>query len=392
MLNVFIAYSHKDKDILDHLLQHIRRPLKDRINIWHSEEIIAGQQWDEVIKDRLSISEIILMLISSSFLDSTYIMDTELPTSVRRHKAGECTLIPIIVKKCMWEQEEHFKSLQMLPKGLVPLSKMDLDEGCVHIGEEIIKIIDVIKNNQQKEKQKKSGEYFENIAKNKKINDPFINSMQFVPSGSLTVKNSQIDQIELYIDQFYICKTLVTHKNWFDVCGRYHSFFNGKNEDTPITQVSWNEVQQFLYILSGKTNKSYRLPTESEWVFAAKAGNDHNNFPYAGSYNLDAVGWHEQNAQGNLMPVGLKQPNGIGLFDMCGNVWELCSDTWKNSFYSDEIHNIFGNKMDKESNYKVVKGGSVNSSAKNCSITYRDCLESHLTSKYIGFRLVCDEV
>src|SRR5437667_5221339 len=108
----------------------------------------------------------------------------------------------------------------------------------------------------------------------------------------------------------------VTQAQWESVMERNPSRFRGA--DRPVEQVSWNDVQQFLQKLNARGDGyRYRLPAEAEWEYAARAG---TSGPYAG--NLDAMAWYEQNSGKQTHPVGQKQPNAWGLYDMHGNVWE----------------------------------------------------------------------
>ena len=116
-------------------------------------------------------------------------------------------------------------------------------------------------------------------------------------------------------EKFYMQATEVTQRQWQAVMGNNPSQFKGP--DLPIEEVSWEDVQEFLKKLNAaEKGARYRLPTEVEWEYSAKAGQA--NEPA----NLDAVAWYNGNSSSKTHPVGQKQPNAWGLYDMLGNVWE----------------------------------------------------------------------
>lgn len=140
------------------------------------------------------------------------------------------------------------------------------------------------------------------------------------------------------VKDFEMGKFLITQKQWLDVMGENPSHFkNVENwENHPVENVSWNDVQLFIAKLNELDDKyTYALPTEEEWEYAARGGHDMKDYKYAGSNNLDEVGWYYSNSNGKTHPVGQKLPNSIGLYDMSGNVWE-----WTSSVYGPVQSNV----------------------------------------------------
>lgn len=184
------------------------------------------------------------------------------------------------------------------------------------------------------------------------------------------------------VSDFYMSKYEVTQKQWREVMGSTPSYFMGCNE-CPVENVSWNDIQEFLMRLNGKTGNRYRLPTEAEWEFAARGGLLSQGYKYAGSDNLEEVGWHDNNAGNKTHPVGQKKPNELGLYDMSGNVWEWCQD-WYGGYSSAPATNPKGPAA---GSYRVVHGGSWYSFAQYCRVALRNYDSPGNRFNDLGFRL-----
>lgn len=184
------------------------------------------------------------------------------------------------------------------------------------------------------------------------------------------------------VSNFYIGKYEVTQKQWQDIMGNNPSHFKG--DDLPVLQVSWNNVQEFIKKLNAKTGKNYRLPTEAEWEYAARGGSTGSPTTYAGSNTINNVAWYDSNSKSKTHPVGQKQPNELGIYDMSGNVWEWCSD-WYGSYSSSLQTNPQGASYGSG---RVLRGGSWNDRAEYCRSTYRLNYSPDGSSGYLGFRLV----
>lgn len=181
---------------------------------------------------------------------------------------------------------------------------------------------------------------------------------------------------------YYIGKYEVTQKQWVAVMGSNPSNWTGDN--LPVEKVSWNEVQEFITKLNTLENTDkYRLPTEAEWEFAARGGNDSKGYTYAGSNTIGDVAWNFD-ASGKTHEVGTKISNELGIYDMSGNVWEWCSDLY-GSYSSDAVTDPSGAST---GSLRVHRGGSWGGSAVNCRIAYRNNYNPSYGSSARGFRIV----
>ena len=166
---------------------------------------------------------------------------------------------------------------------------------------------------------------------------------------------------------------------------------NGKvrslNEDSyPVVHVSWNDAVAFCLWLIKETGKHFRLPTEAEWEYAARGRGNNPQYRYSGSNNVDDVAWYINNNGICSCPVGEKMPNELGIYDMCGNVWEWCLDWF--SIYNHDLQ-VAPICEDDESNNKIVRGGGWGADASSCRVSYRGRSIPCYNTFFIGFRVVC---
>ena len=167
------------------------------------------------------------------------------------------------------------------------------------------------------------------------------------------------------LSSYYIGKTEVTQALWQAVMGSNPSNFKGA--DLPVECVSWNDCQEFIQKLNRLTGRNFRLPTEAEWEFACRGGNNSRGYKYSGSNDIDNVAWYWDNSGGKTHPVGTKAPNELGIYDMSGNVWEWCSD-WYADYTSYSQTDPTG---PHSGSHRVIRGGSWYGGAGYCRSSYR---------------------
>jgi len=189
---------------------------------------------------------------------------------------------------------------------------------------------------------------------------------------------------EIKLKNFKISRYPITQMQWGSVMGVSPAHFRG--DSLPVEQVSWNDVQEFIKRLNAMTGKKYRLPTEAEWEYAALGGVKASDQNFSGHKFLDDVAWYKYNSGGRTQPVGQKEPNELGIYDMRGNVWEWVNDWYDNNYYR---NSPFANpKGPKHGRERIYRGGAFNSEEINCRISQRNSAKPDYKLINIGFRLV----
>jgi len=159
---------------------------------------------------------------------------------------------------------------------------------------------------------------------------------------------------EVCVDDFYLGKYEVTQGQWKRIMRNNPSHFSNCGDNCPVEKVSWDDVQDFIRKLNSQSGKNYRLPTEAEWEYAARSGGKSEQ--YAGGNDVNAVAWYDGNSVGKTHPAGQKQPNGLGLYDMSGNVWEWCNDWYGSNYYSQSTRN--NPEGPSSGTYRVLRAGT----------------------------------
>lgn len=206
---------------------------------------------------------------------------------------------------------------------------------------------------------------------------------QFQMGSPPTEEGRHPDEMRHAVNQtrgYFIGVTEVTQKEWKAVMGGFNPS-RVKGDDLPVTGVKWDEAVQFCEKLSTKEGKRYRLPAESEWERACRAGGDG---PFAGG-TVEEVAWHEGNSGEALQPVAQRKPNGWGLYDMHGNAMEWCSDWYQERLGRELVTDPTG---PAEGEARVLRGGSFLHRARAARCAARHSLAPSYQLQHVGFRVV----
>lgn len=172
----------------------------------------------------------------------------------------------------------------------------------------------------------------------------------YIPGGSFRMGSDEGPGNWVTVESYFMARHEVTQAQWIKVMGSNPSVFTG-DPNLPVENISWYDAGEFVRRLNEKTGRKYRLPTEVEWEYAARTRG--RTFKWAGTSATDKLGnfaWTRENSELATHPVGQKRANGLGLFDMSGNVWEWTSDRYVSKGNQE--------KMGEASDRKVIRGGS----------------------------------
>lgn len=253
--------------------------------------------------------------------------------------------------------------------------------------------------------------------------------MAYVPGGTFSMgrtsgigNSNELPVHDVAISPFYIGKYEVKQSEWLDIMGSNPSNFTG-DLNRPVERINWYSALVYcnkrsiaeglvpVYSINSSTNpdnwgavpmssanptwdaavcdwtvNGYRMPTEAEWEYAARGAQNTPDYLYSGNNDISIVAWFGGNAGGRTQPVGTKLENGLGIFDMSGNVNEWCWDWFNTDYYTySPVNNPAGPSF---GSLRVLRGGCWNYPSENCRLAYRNSIVPNYYSMYYGLRLV----
>jgi len=214
----------------------------------------------------------------------------------------------------------------------------------------------------------------------------------WVPEGCYQMGSSSGDPDEkpvheVCVEGFWMGKYEVTQGQWKKIMSSNPSKFRS-GDDYPVETISWNDAQQYISKLKQQSGNSFSLPTEAQWEYAARSGG--RDQIYAGGNDVDSVAWYYSNSGSNTHRVGTKDPNGLGIYDMSGNVWEWCEDVYDKNAYSRHVRN--NPVITSGGNSRVDRGGSWDDNPRDVRAAGRGGDSADRRGSDIGFRLCLSRV
>jgi formylglycine-generating enzyme required for sulfatase activity len=209
------------------------------------------------------------------------------------------------------------------------------------------------------------------------------------PDSDPYAENHEKPPHQVKVNSFAIGKYPITQAQYQAVMGNNPSHFKN-NPQNPVEQVSWDDAQAFCQKLSQITGKTYRLPTEAEWEYACRAGTTTRFYFGDNDHQLGDYAWYDGNSRLTTHPVGQKKPNGWGLYDMSGNVWEWCEDDWHDSYKNaPDDGSAWIDNDNRSQSLKCLRGGSWFFYPYYCRSADRHWGIPDFLSYCFGFRVAC---
>jgi sulfatase modifying factor 1 len=219
----------------------------------------------------------------------------------------------------------------------------------------------------------------------------FVKGGCFMRNAAVNSSAQKTLEYKVCVDNYYIGKYKVTQDQWKKVMGTEPIHSVQCRGNCPAVFISWEMTEEYIKKINGQTHLNYRLPTEAEWEYAAKARGTSQKYAGANEESeLPDYAWYNVNSKGQIHPVGLKKPNGLGLYDMSGNVWEWIGDWYAAEYYQNSPTNNPTGPANGDQ--RVVRGGNYECSEAGIRTTWRAGVPPGRRDNGTGFRLALPAV
>jgi len=388
-LRIFLCHSSGDKPEVRNLYKRLS---SDGFDPWLDEEdLLPGQEWKVEIPKAVKTSDVVIVCLSHKAINKSGYVQREIKFALDKAEEqpeGTIFLIPLKLEECdVPERLQRWQWVNLFEeKGYERLM------GSLRFrAETITSGSDPELNLIQRHEEVTYVEEIETSINSKDMEFVLIQPGEF-DMGSPANETGRFDDEErihhvTISEAFYLGKYEVTQKQWHEVMEDSPSYYKG--DDLPVENVSWDDVQEFIEKLNEKegTNK-YRLPSEAEWEYAARAGTTTRYSFGDDDSKVGEYAWYSENSGGKTHPVGKKEANPWGLYDVHGNVWEWVQDEW---------HDTYNGTPDDGSAWedgsgasRVFRGGCWFLSTRFCRSATRYRYAPGVRARRIGFRLLLE--
>jgi formylglycine-generating enzyme required for sulfatase activity len=443
-ISLFYSYAHRDEELRKKLEDHLAfLRWNGMIAEWHDRNIDVGDEWAKEIDRNLTSADIILILVSASFIASKYCWSIEMKKALERHDKGEAKVIPVILRPCSWHTAP-FAKLQAAPTDAKPVTSWsdpdealydvarqieravtDLQQQRRHIAEQAEQRAEEARKRQAAEEQKRDAqqrreqdearraaeaearhppsgaEAIKDFAVFRDIDAPWCPEMVALPVGEFLMGSPEDEkgrfsnegpQHRVTIDRrFAIGRYAVTFDEYDHFCvstKREKPWDAGWSRGRrPVIEVSWRNAVAYCAWLANETGQPYRLPSEAEWEYACRAGTT-TRYTFGDAITPKDANYSESKL-GKTTEVGAYPPNAWGLYDMHGNVWEWVEDIYHDSYQGAPINGTawIDSEGENSSRYRVLRGGSWNINPRFLRSAFRYWGGPDIRNNNLGFRV-----
>ena len=361
-IQIFLAHANEDEEAVLKLYERLKeagyRP-------WlHKKDLIPGQNWRTVIPQVIAKSQLFIACLSQQSIAKQGFVQKEFKLALNKYAEmpqETIYIIPLRLDECQipdLRQDEYGLNLR-------DIQWLDYwkDDGFENLERAITYRFKSLLSDKP---LTQSQNFIQDLSSDVKLKMIYISGGRFIMgSPEEEEREKEKPKHEVTIQPFFMGKYPITQEQYRQVTGNNPSYF--KSDNRPVENVFWNDAVEFCEILSQRTGREYRLPYEAEWEYACRAGTTTKY--HFGNIITDKLANYGGNV-GKTTPVGKYPPNDFGLYDMHGNVWELCQDDWHDNYQGAPINGSAW--LSGDSSIKVVRGGSWYYSPGFCRSAYRN--------------------